>query len=258
MRGTTRTLTPLPRRRPSVLAVLVVLALALGAGAPPVAAGTDEDFVFDTWRRSAFATQRGPSWCVAAAVQMMRNLALGESADDAAAQRRYLRYAQRNDGIPGVGLRRGSDADGWAAALRRFAPGSGWEILTRRAAGPLVDAVAARMRAADRPAGVVVAGGIHAWVITGFTSVTDPRDGRARVTGIWVAGPLWPRRPSRIGLDPRPHTWIPRDRLDRWIAPVRDADYRAPWEGALVAIVPVTPPPAPAPEPTPTPTPAPG
>lgn len=254
MRGTTWTLQLPRRRRTPVLAVLVALAFAFGAGAAPAAAGTDEDFVFDTWRRSAFATQRGPTWCVAAAVQMMRNLALGESAGSATAQRRYLRYAQRNDGIPGVGLRRGSDADGWAAALRRFAPGGGWEILTRRAAGPLVDAVAARMRAADRPAGVVVAGGLHAWVITGFTSVTDPRDGWTRVTGIWVAGPLWPRRPSRIGLDPRPHTWIPRDRLDRWISPVRDAAYQAPWEGALVAIVPVaTPAPTPAPEPSATP-----
>lgn len=248
MTGQTRTQLPAGARRVPALVLLALL--MVGATVSPAAGGTDEGYAFDTWRRSAFATQQGPSWCVAATVQIIRNLVLSRSDTSAGAQRRYLRYAQRNDGIPGTSRRRGSDADGWAAALRRFAPGSGWEILTRQAAGPLVDAVAARMRATGRPAGVVVAGGLHAWVITGFTSTLDPILGRTRVTGIWVAGPLWPRRPSRRGLDPRPHTWIPRAEVDRWITRVVDPAYRAPWEGALVAIVPVA---GPGPSPTPAP-----
>ncbi len=241
--------------RRSALLILLVLVLGLPA---PAAAQDGGDFRFDTWRPGAFASQRTLYWCVGASVQMMRNLALGRSERDAERQWRYLRFAQQHDLIPGSSRYRGTDAVGWAAAADRYLPGEGYTVLAAGAAGRLLDETARRMRLTGLPAGLVVRGGLHAWVMTGFTATGDPRDGVATVTGAWIAGPLWPRRKGLRVPDPAPHTWLDRATLIDLLLPVRDGDYRAPWEGERVAIVPVPPPgPTPTPSPTPTPTPLP-
>jgi hypothetical protein len=98
---------------------------------------------------------------------------------------------------------------------------------------------ARRLRQTGKPVGLIVAHSNHAWVMTGFTSSADPAlDSRAKITSVYVMGPLYPRD-SKNGYDPAPNTQISYDGLKRYLT--RYYDSLGPnneWEGSFVTILP--------------------
>ena len=136
--------------------------------------------------------------CTAASTQTMLNLIRGRSNRSLLFQLRIIKYARAHDYLR---FSRGSDPAGWARALTYFGGGTyRWKTFPTRSAA--LRYAAARMLATGKPAGLLVWKGRHAWTMTGFTSLTDPRtDPNAAVTGIYVAPPL-------VGVDPKPNTYL--------------------------------------------------
>ncbi len=65
------------------------------------------------------------------------------------------------------------------------------------------------MRRTDRPVGLVMWRGRHAWVMSGFESVGDPAsDPDATITGVRVLDPLYPRGSSVWGRSPKPNSLL--------------------------------------------------
>jgi hypothetical protein len=175
-------------------------------------------------------------------------------------QRSLLRYAQNHDALNDR-TQRGSDPLGWSKAATYFSVRTGkpttyrWEAYTTRY-GTLKRA--ARLIAATRkPVGLLVAGGKHAVVMTGFRATADPRKGDFRLTAVWISDPYGARH-SLYGVDNTPFRkyW----ELDA------TAKYDKAWYGKYVIVAPVpdaqpvpsptpTPPPTPVPSPTPDPEP---
>ena len=86
--------------------------------------------------------------------------------------------------------------------------------------------------------GLIVGGGFHAWIATGYVATHDPAEGDFEVTGLRVVGPLWPRYPQDRWYDLRPGSWVDRRLIRRVMRPVRDGSYDAPWEGGYVSVAP--------------------
>jgi hypothetical protein len=80
------------------------------------------------------------------------------------------------------------------------------------------------IRATERPVGLVMWRGRHAWVMSGFESTADP--GKADnfdVTGIRVLDPLYPNGSSVWGPSPKPNSLVSPDTLGKQFV-VRDVN----------------------------------
>ncbi len=228
-----------------VLAVVLVLGLApamalaggVGARGPAVGArpvtgpwtGT-----ISIWRSTAFASQATTSWCTAAATQMMLNLVLGRSRHDATEQRAIIKFEQANDSLV---VSKGSDPQGWAAALRQFGTTRTatyhWERYSSFAGA--IKAAAYDLRMTGKPVGLLVQGGKHANVLVGFTASGDPAsDGSFTVTSAQIAGP-WHPRP---GVDPAPGTWLSSTTLAGRFTRYAERDGLSDWVGNWVIVTP--------------------
>ena len=149
-----------------------------------------------------------------------------------------MRYAQRHDLIPGHDLARGTDAEGFVSVLRWQLPDAGYEIVRDETLRQQLRTIAKRIRRTDLPVGLIVGGGFHSWIATGYVATHDPAEGDFEVTGLRVVGPLWPRYPQDRWYDLRPGSWVDRRLIRRVMRPVRDGSYDAPWEGGYVSIAP--------------------
>jgi hypothetical protein len=221
------------------------------------------------FRSTAFSTQATDSFCTAAVVEHIRNLALGESRHSGAHQaeiyafgRSHNRYAYRTPGV---------DPQGVEATLERYVPRSDWRQIRATSLQSVLQVAARHMRATGLPAVLFVAGGKHVWTMNGYISTADPGSGRPfRVTYVRFSGPYYPKQTARYGwFDLHPNSVRSVGPLAEAYFPYRESlafgDRRAtPWNGAYVAVVPwtidrgdpdETPTPTPAPSPSPTATP---
>jgi hypothetical protein len=153
---------------------------------------------FNLYRSTAWVRQYRDYTCTAASAQTMLNLIRGRSNRSLLLQLRIIKYAQAHDYLRGS---MGSDPAGWARALTYFGGGAyRWKTFSSQSSA--LRYAAARMLATGKPAGLLVWKGRHAWTMTGFTSLTDPRtDPYAAITGVFVAPPL-------VGVDPKPNTYL--------------------------------------------------
>src|SRR5215218_4883643 len=238
---------PIARTTPSARLTLLVLAcaLVLGVGLPasPRAASASESAIpawgggVDLYRGDAFATQRTWQWCTAAGVQIVRNIAEGESDEARAEQARYYRYMRANNRYD-VPAKDGVDPGGWAAGLRRFVDDRYEVIASDSFAGALRSAVT-NLRRTNLPVGLTVAHGTHAWILTGFTATADPLvTDDFRVTSVRVTGPLWGLQSRTRGYDMRPNTRLTPQQLNDYFTPWHYAPIRMAWDGQWVSIQP--------------------
>jgi hypothetical protein len=222
----------------SVLRLLTSGLLALTvlgfAAAPSSAAKWDGRY--SVYSRGSFSYQHTNYTCVGASVQMMLNLINDTTKHSARAQKVYWRYG-RDHGRYQPG-NNGVDPVGWVAALEHFGAGD-YAVHKSTRYQATLRALARAMRTTDRPVGLFVDHGGHAWVMTGFASTGDPALGGAfRVTALQVMGPLYPNgtingRP----YDPAPGTWMSIDKLRNKYTPMK---WRiAPeWRGRWLAVIP--------------------
>jgi hypothetical protein len=156
------------------------------------------------FRDDAFVSQATMTWCVAASSQMMLNLVLDQSSHSTSRQQTYMVYAEANDSVSYSGG--GSNPAGWSAVMNRYG-GTPYSVARYIDSGSAIRAAVTRLRLTNRPVGLLVLRGRHAWVLNGFEATADPAvTGSFTVTAVYVSGPLYPREPNSYGLDPPPNT----------------------------------------------------
>lgn len=178
-----------------LLRILVAAVLVLGVApvATTQAAPSDWDGTYNTYREGVFVTQYTWTWCVGASAQAMLNIIKDVSNTTRRKQRKLAKYAMNNDEILDSNTG-GSDAVGFAATLRRHGGGAYQARLWptyRKAVRKAVKSV----RSTGKPVGLLVMGGRHAWVLTGFDATADPAvTNNFDVTHVYVMGPLYPKQ----------------------------------------------------------------
>jgi len=182
------------RRRRLAFASFAALTLSLlassGAAAWSSVSSTRSPFVRDVYFAAGYERQVDNRTCTAAATAMMLNFIADR--DLSLNQYAILGYEKPRDALSDS-VQRGSDPLGWATALTHYASVVG-EPTTYRwwAFGARLGAlrVAARQIALyGKPVGLLVDGGAHAVVMTGFQSDRDPRSGDWTLQRIWVSDP---------------------------------------------------------------------
>jgi hypothetical protein len=188
----------------------------------------------DFYRPSAFASQATNTWCVAASSQMMLNMTLGQSDASSASQSTYIVYGQANDGGT---YSAGTNPAGWAAILNRFG-GATYSIQRFTDSASALKKAATRMRLTNKPVGMLVWKGRHAWVMNGFTATADPATtSNFTITAVFVSGPLYPRAANSSGYDLAPDTQLTPAQLSKYFTTYYDTVVRT-WNNGYVLIVP--------------------
>jgi len=190
-----------------VLAVAVLLTVSHAIPASSVAAGSQQwSGTYNLYRPGVFVTQYTWTWCVGASAQAMLNIINDTSNDSRRRQRRLVTYAMNNDEHFDSNSG-GSDAVGFARTLTRHGGGRYAPVAapTYRKA---VRWAVKQLRKTGRPVGLLVKGGRHAWVLTGFDATADPaRTNRFTITHVYVMGPLYPKQ-TKGWYDKPPNTRI--------------------------------------------------
>jgi hypothetical protein len=218
-----------PRR----VALATLAAITIGAPSSLAGAVTAQargPVEIDLYRPGDFVSQTNLVQCVGASIQMMRNIGPGANDRSAATQRRYWALARKlSPPRPAFRpKRRGASVHGWSAALNRL------EVDTYSVIGypTLREATLAAAKAIPRtgkPVGLLVWGGRHAWVMSGFRATADPSTSdSARVTHVDVLDPLYPRHSLAWGRSPKPGERISVATLATYFVPRRST-----WSGPL-------------------------
>jgi hypothetical protein len=222
----------------AVIAVLVAGSAALAQPAPAAAALPAWTGGVNLYRTGVFTTQKTWRWCTAADVQIMRNIVFHQQDHSFTSQSRYYGY-MRNHNRYALPPKDGVDPAGWAAGLRNFVD-SRYHVVAKATFAEALHSAVTNLRKTQRPVGLLVAHGDHAWVLTGFTATADPAvTNRFSVTSVRVTGPLWGLQDSSFGYDMHPNTLLTRDQLHHFFTPWHYAPIRMWWEGDYVSIQPL-------------------
>ena len=223
--------------------LVVVLALVAGplswlaAPAPAVALSAWTGGV-NLYRAGVFSTQDTWRWCTAADVQEMRNIVLHQGDHSYANQQRFYTYMRAHNQYA-LPAKDGVDPAGWAAGLRHWVDARYRVVANTTFAAALRSAVT-NLRKTNRPVGLLVAHGDHAWVLTGFTATADPAvTSRFSITSVRVTGPLWGLQNRTYGYDLRPNTTLTPSQLHDFMTRWHYAGIRMWFEGDFVTIQPV-------------------
>lgn len=223
------------RLGPTGALVLALSVLAAGPAAADSPQGGVESF--DVYRPGVYSTQATWTWCTAASVQIMRNILFAETDHSSANQQQFFtlmrasnRYQQDNH--------RGVDPQGFLAGLRRFVD-PGYALVASPTFESAVRSAVTQLRVTGNPVALIVAGGRHAWVLTGFTATADPARSTAfEVLTVRIVGPLYGRQ-SINGYDSPPDTPISYAALRRFLLPYRFRFAATPWTGRFVTFQPM-------------------
>jgi hypothetical protein len=203
--------------------------------AAPAPAGRAADspsgaFGIDLARRSDFVAQANFVQCVGASMQMMLNIIDVQDDRTATTQRRLQSLARDLSGPTREGFQRqGASVRGWTAGLNQLDAGP-YRLVGASTLNEALRLAATSIRETGKPVGLLVWGGRHAWVMSGFRATADPRQtSDFRVTAAVVLDPLYPHGSSRWGPSPKPREAISPARLGRQFVPRRHGQ----WAGAL-------------------------
>ncbi|MFI5200541.1 MAG: hypothetical protein ACHQXL_09240 [Candidatus Limnocylindrales bacterium] len=172
--------------------------------------------------------------CVAASIQMMRNMITGEADHSAATQRSIWIGSRALSKYTGDG---GADPYGWSRYLT--ASGSAYQIYAGSSMDATLHAAARAMAQSGRPGGITVYWGSHAWVLTGIQATTNPAlTDDFTVLSVSVIDPLWTLDRGGKG-SVAPLTWLTPAQLKSKFTPYHDPRRAALLEGHYVAIIPI-------------------
>jgi hypothetical protein len=175
-------------------------------------------FAMNLYRSGDYVAQFTNEWCVGASLQMTLNMTTAKTHTSRASQRTLWKMAQARSFSPFGG----ANPRGWTAALNDL--GVGPYVLVSIPDFDEALRVAARaIRETKRPVGLVMWHGRHAWVMSGFESIGDPRiHDDITVTGVRVLDPLYPNGSAAWGRSPRPNALIKPSTLAKQFV-VRDS-----------------------------------
>src|SRR4029077_19651036 len=121
-------------------------------------------FEMNLYRTNDWIPQYTLTWCVGASIQMMVNVAEPGQNRTKSTQAAYMLKAQGGEELSS----RGAGAWGWAEALTDLGIGA-YQVSWSFTFDDALRTAARAMRETRLPVGLLVWGGKHAWVMTGFT-----------------------------------------------------------------------------------------
>ena len=193
--------TPSPTSRPTPAPT----ARPTPAPTPPPATA----FALDLFREGDFVPQHTFEWCVGASIQMASNMVVAETRSSFEDQQALWELARSHS----TNSFRGANPRGWTTALNQIGIGP-YELVGVPDYTEALRTAAAAIRATQRPVGLVMWSGRHAWVMSGFESVGDPAvHADFRVTGIRVLDPLYPHGSGLWGPSPEPNSLLSPEQL---------------------------------------------
>jgi hypothetical protein len=243
----------------ATILALVAIGASGSAPRPATAAIPRWTGAIDLYRRGVFTTQKTWLWCTAADVQIMRNIVDHAADHSRASQERYFTAMRAHDRYD-IPLKDGVDPAGWAYGLRQFVDGR-YRLVASGSFDAALRSAVTNLRKTNRPVGITVAHGDHAWVLTGFSATADPATTtHFTVTSVRVVGPLWGLQSTSYGYDMKPDTRLTPKQLAGFFTPWHYVAIRMAWEGDWVSIQPIaartaTVAPAPTPHSSPSPRP---
>jgi hypothetical protein len=179
---------------------------------PPVPAPVPQPFALNLYREGDFVPQYTFDWCVAASIQMAHNLiddtGGGTWADSAQQGQLWeMARARSSDSF------NGANPFGWAQVLTESGMGP-YRVVSIADYGEAVRTAARAIAETGRPVGLVMWSGRHAWVMSGFESLGDPRQfADFSVTGVHVLDPLYPYGSGQWGPSPVPNSLLTPEEL---------------------------------------------
>lgn len=193
-----------------------------GLTATPLPQRADQDpgpFAMNLFSQGDFVAQYTFEWCVGASLQMAINLSTDRQRTSRADQQDLWEMA-RDQSFSPFG---GANPMGWTAVLNELGIGP-YELVSIPTLDQAFSVAAEAIRARDRPVGLVMWRGRHAWVMSGFESTADPRETDVfDVTGIRVLDPLYPNGSSVWGASPKPNSLVSPETLAKQFV-VRDVN----------------------------------
>jgi hypothetical protein len=178
----------------------------------PAPAPVPQPFAVNLYREGDFVPQYTFDWCVAASIQMAHNLiddrGGGTWADRAQQGELWeMARARSSDSFDGA------NPFGWAQVLTESGMGP-YQVVSVPEYGEALRAASRAITETGRPVGLVMWSGRHAWVMSGFESLGDPRQfADFTVTGIRVLDPLYPYGSGQWGPSPAPNSLISPEQL---------------------------------------------
>jgi hypothetical protein len=170
---------------------------------------TPAAFALSLYQNGDFVPQHTFEWCVGASLQMAHNLVEAGIRSSYEDQQRLWELARDRSS----NSFRGANPVGWTAALNEMGLGR-YELVSVPDYEDALRTAAAAMHATQRPVGLVMWSGRHAWVMSGFESIGDPAiHAEFHVTGVRVLDPLFPHGSGMWGASPAPNSLLSPEEL---------------------------------------------
>jgi hypothetical protein len=165
-------------------------------------------FAMDISRPNAFVRQVTTAMCVPASMQIMINL-MSDAAPDRSRETQMSLYTLARGYSPWITPERdGASANGWAAGLEHLGYGD-FEPMSLSSMGEALKVAARQMRYTEKPVGLLVWRGDHAWVMSGFKATADPAfTDDFEVTSVWIEDPWFGRTDRTWGTGLAPHSLV--------------------------------------------------
>lgn len=156
--------TPLPT--PSVTASALP---TYSSPTEPAPTPTPGIFAMDLYKEGDFVEELKNTWCVPAAMQTSMNIMDSYPDVTRDTQAKLFDLAVSLDG----GSYGGANPEGWAEGLTQLGYGR-YKVAAKAKMDDAIQVVVKQIRITQRPAGLIVWSGWHAWVVSGFTASADP------------------------------------------------------------------------------------
>lgn len=195
-------------------------------------------FAIDLFDEGDFVTQARADWCVPASILTMMQMIDLVNDRTTPTQDELDRLARRLSSPRLKGA--GSEPEGWAGTLNQLGYGP-YEVRSERTRAAAIAVAAHALRLTERPVGLLIWRGAHAWIMSGFRATADPAyTDDFTVTHIYVEDPWYPRVSSIWGPSRRPDTVVPvRLVAEDYLAWRRPTVRYREKDGRFVLIVPV-------------------
>ena len=211
-----------PARSAARIALAALLALQVVAVGAAPAGAAEAAFHLDLASKGDYVKQTNFVQCVGASMQMMLNMINPTDDRSSKTQLRLQNLARELSGRRSDGSqRKGASVRGWSAGLNELGAGP-YRLVGTTTIDEALRLAAAAIRQTNRPVGLLVWRGRHAWVMSGFQATADPRaTGNYKVTAAIVMDPLYPHGSSVWGPSPEPREALSVKALGRQFVPRR-------------------------------------
>jgi putative peptidoglycan lipid II flippase len=202
--------------------------------------GTPGPFTMDLYKPGDFVGELKDTWCIPAAMQTSMNImnVYPDTTVDTQGKLFDLAYSI------GGGTYGGADPVGWAGALTQLGYGK-YSVGAKASMTDAITTVVKQIRKTQRPAGLLVWYGWHAWIVSGFTATADPAATShftvlsLRIEDVWYPrqSKLWNK--DRDGYSRPPDSDVPVGLLSQDYKIWHQARKLAGREGMYVFVIPV-------------------